>query len=205
MFLDLAMLPRHSRPLEEAPLSNPLRLLGITGSLRRGSYNTSLLRAAPAHLPEDVALTLRDLHGIPLYDGDVEAQGLPESVVAFREAIRGADGVLISTPEYNHGMPGVLKNAVDWASRGKDQPFPGKPVALVSASNGGFGGARSQIAWLPTLMILGARFMRRPEFYLSNAGAAFAPDGSLQDPRTREQFQKLLAAFATFTREALGR
>ncbi len=177
-----------------------LRLLGISGSLRRDSYNTALLHAAGAFLAPGVTLERADLHGIPLYDGDVEAQGLPGAVHAFREAIRAADGVLIASPEYNHSMPGVLKNAIDWASRGKDQPFAGKPVALVSASPGGFGGARAQIAWMPTLAALGTRWMHKPEFFLSNAGKAFAPDGTLADERTREQFRALLVAFADWTR-----
>lgn len=177
-----------------------VRVLAISGSLRRDSFNTALLRAADSLVPEGMTLTLRLLHDVPLYDGDVEAQGLPASVVAFREAIRSADGVLISTPEYNNSMPGVLKNAVDWASRGKDQPFARKPVALLSASNGGFGGARSQIAWLPTLTVLGTRWMHKPQFYLSNAQHAFAPDGSLLDERTREQLRSLLASFALWCR-----
>ena len=177
-----------------------LNILGISGSLRRDSFNTALLRAAGRLLPDDMTLTLRLLHDIPLYDGDVEAQGLPASVVAFREAIRSADGLLVASPEYNNSIPGVLKNAVDWASRGKDQPFADKPVALVSASNGGFGGARSQLAWMPTLAVLGARWMHRPQFYLSNAQTAFAADGSLADERTREQLRKLLALFAVWCR-----
>jgi len=94
----------------------------------------------------------------------------------------------------------VLKNAVDWASRGKDQPFAGKPVAMLSASNGGMGGARSQVAWLPVLATLGTRWMHLPQFYLSHAQRAFAPDGSLADEHTREQLRKLLASFAVWCR-----
>lgn len=178
-----------------------VRVLAISGSLRRASFNTALLRAAPALAPPGMELTLRLLHDIPLFDGDVEAQGLPESVVALREAIRGADGVLFSTPEYNNSMPGVLKNAVDWVSRGKDQPLAGKPIALVSASNGGMGGARAQVAWLPTLAVLGTRWMHRPQFYLSHAQHAFAPDGTLADEKTREHFRGLLASFAMWCSE----
>ena len=99
-----------------------VHVLGISGSLRRDSFNTSLLRAAGTLVPEGMALTVQLLHDIPLYNGDVEAAGLPAGVVALREAIRTADGVLIATPEYNNSMPGVLKNAIDWVSRGKDQP-----------------------------------------------------------------------------------
>src|ERR1044071_2641201 len=177
-----------------------LRVLAISGSLRRGSFNTALLRAATSLAPPDMELTLRLLHDIPLFDGDVEAQGLPPSVVDFREAIRAADGVLVSTPEYNNSMPGVLKNAIDWASRGKDQPLARKPLALLSASNGGFGGGAPPIAWLPVLAVLGTRWMHRPQFYLSNAQHAFAPDGSLLDEHTREQLRKLLESFAAWCR-----
>ena len=178
-----------------------IRVLGISGSLRHESFNTALLRTAGTLVPEGMALTVQLLHDIPLYNGDVEAAGLPAGVVALREAIRTADGVLIATPEYNNSMPGVLKNAIDWVSRGKDQPLAGKPLALVSASNGGFGGARAQLAWMPTLTVLGARWMHRPQFYLSNAQQAFAPDGSLVDERTREKLRGLLASFAAWCGE----
>src|SRR5882672_10101602 len=145
----------------------PLHVLAISGSLRRGSYNTALLRAAEKLVPAGMTLQLQFLHDVPLFNADVEAQGFPPGVAVLREAIRSADGVLISTPEYNHGVPGVLKNAVDWVSRGKDQPFKDKPVTLISASNGRFGGARSQIAWMPTLAVLGTLWMHRPQFYLA--------------------------------------
>lgn len=179
---------------------SPLRLLGISGSLRRDSYNTALVRAAIGLLPDGATLTLQSLRDIPLYDGDVEAQGLPAGVVTLREAIRGADGLFISTPEYNNGMPGVLKNAIDWVSRGKDQPLAGKPLALVSASNGRFGGARSQLAWMPVLAVLGTRWMHRPQFCLADADKAFAPDGTLADEKTRELLRHLLAGFAEWCR-----
>jgi len=175
-----------------------VRVLAISGSLRKGSFNTALLRAAVALAPEGMSLTVQLLHDVPLYNGDVEAQGFPPGVLAFREAIRAADGVLISTPEYNNSMPGVLKNAIDWASRGKDQPLAGKPLALLSASNGRFGGARSQVAWMPTLAVVGMLWMHRPQFYLAHGQDAFAPDGSLLDERTRELLRGLLASFASW-------
>ena len=126
-----------------------LSILGISGSLRRESFNTRLLQAATALMPADATLTVRTLHGVPLYDGDLEAQGMPDGVRELREAIRAADGLLLSTPEYNNGVPGVLKNAIDWASRGADQPLAHKPLALLSASPGGMGGVRAQLACCP--------------------------------------------------------
>jgi len=177
-----------------------LTLLGLSGSLRAGSLNTALLRVAATLVAPPDTLTVRTVHGVPLYDGDVEAQGLPAEVVALREAIRAADGLLISTPEYNHGVPGVLKNALDWVSRGADQPLRGKSVAVLSASPGGMGGVRAQLAWLPTLACVGARVMHSPEFYLSNAAQAFTADGALADERTRGQLQKFVEGFAAACR-----
>ena len=177
-----------------------LALLGLSGSLRAGSHNTALLRAATSLVPPSVTLTVRTVHDVPLYDGDVEAQGLPAGVVALREAIRAADGVVISTPEYNHGVPGVLKNALDWVSRGADSPLRGRPVLLLSASPGGMGGVRAHLAWLPTLYAVGMRMLPGHEFCLSNAGQAFAADGSLADERTRERLRTDLATFATWCR-----
>jgi len=177
-----------------------VKVLAISGSLRKGSYNTALLRAATGLLPSGMSLTLQPLHEIPLFNGDVEAQGLPASVQAFKEAIRAADGVLISTPEYNHGVPGVLKNAVDWSSRGGNQPWARKPVAMISASNGRFGGVRSQLMWLPILSTLGAIWMHAPEFFLSFGGDAFNPDGTLKDATTAQKLRELLAAFDAWIR-----
>lgn len=178
----------------------PIQILGLSGSLRRDSFNTRLLRASVALMPADSALTVRTLHGIPLYDGDLEAQGVPAAVTELREAIRAADGVLLSTPEYNNSMPGVFKNAIDWVSRGPDQPLAHKPLALMSASNGGMGGARAQVAWLPTLSTLRTRHMRERDFYLSNASSAFAEDGRLAEERTTEQLRRFLEALVTWTR-----
>ena len=179
-----------------------LHLLGLSGSLRAGSHNTALLRAAATLVPANTTLTVRTVHGIPIYDGDVEAQGLPSEVVALREAIRAADGVLLATPEYNHGVPGGLKNALDWVSRGPDSPLRGKPFAIVSASSGGMGGVRAQLAWLPTFACVGARVLHDAEFYLSNAGQAFTGESTLADERTRERLSAFLDAFATWCRSA---
>src|SRR5260370_9411868 len=130
------------------------RVLGISGSLRRGSYNSALLRAAARFMPEDATLEVASLRGIPLYDGDVEAQGIPAAVSQLKEAIIAADGVLLATPEYNNSIPGVFKNAIDWLSRPSSdikRVFGGRPFAIMGASPGGFGPPLSQAAWLPAM------------------------------------------------------
>jgi chromate reductase len=136
------------------------RILGISGSLRAGSYNTSLLRAVCAHLPAGVSFEFATLHGIPLYDGDVEQRdGIPAAVNVLKEQIVASAGVLLATPEYNNGIPGVFKNAIDWLSRPPvDAPrmFRDRPVAVIGASPGGFGTMLAQSAWLPVLRTLGA-------------------------------------------------
>src|SRR4029077_13766001 len=129
------------------------KIIGISGSLRRASFNTGLLRAAAGLMPADAQLTIATLHGIPLYDGDVEtAEGVPQAAQALKEAIISADGVLLSTPEYNNSIPGVFKNGIDWLSRPPAdiaKVFGSKPFAVIGASPGGFGTILSQTAWLP--------------------------------------------------------
>ena len=136
-----------------------IKLLGISGSLRRGSFNTLALQAMALQLPEGVSLEIRTLHGIPLYDADVEASaGIPAPVTALKELVAAADGVILATPEYNNGIPGVFKNAVDWLSRPPadvKRVFSARPFALLGASPGGFGTILSQAAWLPVLRTLG--------------------------------------------------
>lgn len=125
-------------------MSDPIELLGISGSLRRASYNTALLRACQELAPDDVEVEILRLHDVPLFDRDVEARGFPGGVVALREAIATADGLLLATPEYNWSVSGVLKNAIDWASRGKDSPLNDKPTGLLSSASRG-GGQRAQV------------------------------------------------------------
>src|SRR2546430_391798 len=132
------------------------KVLGISGSLRRGSYNSALLRAAARLMPEDSTLDIASLRGIPLYDGDVEAQGIPASVSQLKEAIIAADGVLLVTPEYNNSIPGVFKNAIDWLSRPSSdikRVFGGRAFAIMGASLSAFGTTLSQAAWLPVQCI----------------------------------------------------
>ena len=182
-----------------------VRILGISGSLRAGSFNTALLRAAQELAPADLRLELATLHGIPLYDGDLEQrEGLPDAVVALKEKVLACDGLLLATPEYNNGIPGVFKNAIDWLSRpasGIPGLFGGRPVALLGASAGGFGTILAQDAWLPVLRTLGTRFWSGGRLLVSRAGQAFDADGRLVEERTRQQLAQFLAGYA----DAIGR
>ena len=179
-------------------------LVGLSGSLRQGSFNSALLRAAAELMPADVELRIASIRGIPLYDADVEAaEGIPAAVQALKDAIAEADGVLIATPEYNNSIPGVMKNAIDWLSRPPaDIPrvFGGKPVGLIGASPGGFGTILGQNAWLPVLRTLGARLWSQGRLMVPRAQAAFAPDGSLADPKIRASLAAYLQGFAGFVR-----
>jgi chromate reductase, NAD(P)H dehydrogenase (quinone) len=178
------------------------RLLGLSGSLRKASFNSGLLRAAKDVLPSATTLDIADIASIPLYNGDVEHEtGIPHSVAALKEAIAGADGLLLATPEYNNGIPGVFKNAIDWASRpASDIPrvFGGKPVAIIGASPGAFGTTLAQSAWLPVLRTLGTELWTGGRMIVSGAGKAFDADGTLLDEIVRERLGQFLAGFAGF-------
>jgi chromate reductase, NAD(P)H dehydrogenase (quinone) len=177
-------------------------ILGLSGSLRAGSLNSSLLRAAADEMPKGVALEIGSIKGIPLYDGDVEAsQGLPPAVVELKERVVAADGLLLATPEYNNSMPGVFKNAIDWLTRPSAdiaRVFGNLPVAIMGASPGGFGTLLSQTAWLPVLKTLGTAAYFGGRLQVSRAGTAFDDKGTLVDDRVREQLQKFLAGFGEF-------
>lgn len=181
-----------------------MHIIALSGALRRASYNTALLRAAAAMSPEGVTLDVRTLHGIPLYDGDVEAQGIPEAVTALREAIRAADALLIGTPEYNNSMPGVLKNGLDWLSRPSGEGaklFGGKPTGLMGATPGGFGTVQSQDALLSVLRTFGSDFWMAGRLMVSHAGQVFDADGQLTDDKVRQQLQTFVQGFVAFVKK----
>ncbi|MDN3922610.1 NADPH-dependent FMN reductase [Roseateles violae] len=176
-------------------------IVALSGSLRQASYNTALLRAAQPLAPPELKLELHTLHGIPLYDADVEAQGTPAAVTALREAIRAADGLLICTPEYNHSIPGVLKNGLDWISRPPAEgrkTFAGKPTALIGATPGGFGTQLSQQAMLGVLRAFGVDFWFGGQLLVSHADQLFAADGALQDEKLKSQLAGFLQGFSRF-------
>ena len=179
-----------------------MRLVGVSGSLRSGSFNAALLRAAAELAPSEVELSLATIQGVPLYDCDLEAaEGMPPAASTLKEAIASADGVLLVTPEYNSGVPGVFKNAVDWTTRpSSDIPrvWGGRPVAVIGASQGGFGTILSQHAWLPILKKLGAATWNGGSLMVSRASGAFDADGRLTDDKVRDQLRQFLAGFATF-------
>ncbi|MBK8178754.1 MAG: NAD(P)H-dependent oxidoreductase [Planctomycetes bacterium] len=179
-------------------------LLGIAGSLRRNSYNALLLRAAAELAPEGVHLELGSIRGIPLYDGDEEAaNGVPASVTALKEQIARCDGLLIATPEYNHSLPGVLKNAFDWLSRPSAdiaRVFHGRPVAVIGATVGPGGTILAQAAWLPVLRALGTAPWFGAKLHVSGASKAFDESGKLTDEKLRTQVASFVQAFAAATR-----
>lgn len=181
--------------------SDTVHILGIAGSLRRASYNHALLRAAQEMQPEGTALTLFDLAPLPLYDQDLDGVVAPPAVQAFRDALWAADALLITTPEYNQSMPGVLKNALDWASRPPHhQPLRGLPVALMGATPSVWGTARAQAQLRQTLVFPNALVLSQPEVLVAGAGDKFGPEGQLTDPTTRTFVQELLIALAAWSR-----
>jgi chromate reductase len=170
-----------------------VKILGIAGSLRKASYNRALLRAARELLPAAVELEELDLRGLPFYDGDLEAAGDPEPVAALKHAIRDADAVLIATPEYNRGTPGVLKNAIDWASRPPlASPLTGKPVAIMGASTGRGGTARAQEQLRAALEFSRAAVVEQPEVLVPEAFMRFDEHGELVDPGIRAELSELI-------------
>ncbi|HJT47085.1 MAG TPA: NAD(P)H-dependent oxidoreductase [Nitrososphaeraceae archaeon] len=183
---------------------NKLAVLGFAGSLRTGSYNKALLRAAVGLVPQDLTLEIFDLEGIPPFNQDTE-QNMPSKVKDFKTKIREADAILIATPEYNYSVPGVLKNAIDWASRPYgDNPFDGKPVAIMSASIGMLGGARAQYHLRQIFVFLNMYPINRPEVIVPFAGDKFDANGNLLDNDTKRFLGQLLQNLAIWTRKLAG-
>ncbi|HEV3179310.1 MAG TPA: NADPH-dependent FMN reductase [Steroidobacteraceae bacterium] len=179
------------------------KVLGISGSLRRGSYNSSLLRAAARLMPAEATLEIASIRGIPLYDADMEAQGIPAVVTQLKDAIIAADGVLLVTPEYNNSLPGVFKNAIDWLSRPASdvkRVFGGRRFAIIGASPSGFGTVLSQTAWLPVLRTLGTQPWFGARLMVARAGGVFDDGGNLKDPLVEEQLKHFLAGYVSFLR-----
>lgn len=176
-----------------------IKVLGIAGSLRAGSYNKLALRAAMELKPADMEIESFDIAPIPPFNDDIREQGYPPVVRELREKIRAADALLIVTPEYNYSVPGVLKNAIDWASRPPDQPFDDKPVAIMGASTGRLGTARAQYHLRQIAVFVNMYVLNRPEVMISGAATAFDVDGRLKDEGSRKLITELLANLADWT------
>jgi chromate reductase, NAD(P)H dehydrogenase (quinone) len=177
-----------------------IQVLGFAGSLRKGSCNAAALRAAAELLPPGMTLEIFDLAPIPLYNADLEAAGFPEPVLQFKARIAAADSLLIVTPEYNYSIPGVLKNAIDWASRPPaTSPLTGKPVAIMGASTGLFGTSRAQLHLRQVCVCTSMIAMPKPELYIAQATAKFDAEGRLIDEETRRRIRALLEALLAWT------
>ncbi|TCT10277.1 NADPH-dependent FMN reductase [Paralcaligenes ureilyticus] len=180
------------------------KIVGIAGSLRAGSFNAALLRAAAGVMPGGSTLDIATIKGIPLYDGDVEEkEGSPPAVQDLKNRIMACDGVLLATPEYNNSMPGVFKNAIDWLSRPSTdivRVFGNRPIAIIGASPGGFGTVLSQAAWLPVLRTLGMRPWFGGRLLVPRAASVFSDAGDLVDEKIKAQLQQFVHDFVDFVK-----
>src|SRR3954471_6746396 len=181
--------------------TDAFRVVGIAGSLRRDSFNRALLRAAVELAPAGLTIIEHDLAGVPLYNGDVEAAAVPAPVATLRSAVRDADGLLIATPEYNHGVPGVLKNTIDWLSRPpRGSALNGKPAGIIGASPGMTGTARAQTQLRQAFGFTNTYAMLQPEVLVARATDKFDREGRLTDAPTREFLAAFLVQFAAWIR-----
>ena len=182
-------------------MNTPMTILGIAGSLRRASYNRAALRAAERLVPEGARLDIFDLAGIPPFNQDEEANP-PARVVELKRSIRAADAILLVTPEYNYSIPGVLKNAIDWASRPYgDNSWEGKPAAIMGASAGNLGTARAQYHLRQVFVFLNMHAVNRPEVMISNAAERFDEQGNLKDENTRKHIRSLLESLVEWAQQ----
>ena len=186
--------------MNEPSGARPVKILGLSGSLRKGSYNTALLRVAAEMLPADMTLEIFPLHDIELFNDDVRVKGYPRPVRELRDKVAAADGILFATPEANYSIPGVLKNAIDWLSRQPDPPLIGKPVTMMGASTGGFGTILAQMHLRQICVLLDMRAMVKPEVKVPFAADKFDADGTLTDETTRAFVKQLVAAFPAWIR-----
>src|SRR5579883_205943 len=184
--------------------AKPVSILGICGSLRRGSYNMAALRTAIELRPPGVTVTVADIAQIPLYNEDVRAQGFPPPVETLRAQIKAADALLFACPEYNYSMSGVLKNAIDWASRPPDQPFAGKPAAIIGAAAGMAGSARAQGDLRRSMVFLDMHPLNKPEVLIFQAQNKFDANGRLTDDVARGLIADLMKALERWTRLLAG-
>ena len=186
-------------------MTETIKVLGIPGSLRAGSFNRMALRAAGELAPDGVLFETCEIRDIPMYDGDLEAShGLPASVVEFRAKIHAADALVITTPEYNASISGVLKNAIDWASRPPQQPFDGKPIAILGASPGALGTVRAQAHLRQILANLNGLVLVQPNVMIGGSGQRFDASGALVDEPTKEFVRNLMVALKVFTLKMRG-
>lgn len=189
--------------MEVSFLDKNINIIAFTGSLRLKSYNKAALAAAKELLPEGASLEILDLAQIPFFNEDVESVGTPQVVVDFKKKLTDADAILISTPEYNYSIPPVLKNALDWASRGTDLPLNGKPLAIMSASPSIFGGARVQYHLRQVCVGLNILVLNKPEVFITKADTKFDLDGKLINEKSRNSISKLLKALVDTARRSI--
>ncbi|HMN80816.1 MAG TPA: NADPH-dependent FMN reductase [Burkholderiaceae bacterium] len=173
-----------------------LDIVGLSGSLRAGSFNSMALRLAGRSMPAGMTLEVLEWSRVPPFDADVLAAGMPLEVATLRDRIRRADGLVIATPEYNFSIPGMLKNLLDWLSRGEDQPLAGKPVAILSAATGPLGGARVQYDLRRVLLFVNSMVLVKPEVFIGQAATKFAADGECTDASTRAFVSAQMQSFA---------
>lgn len=177
-----------------------MKILAFAGSLRKESLNKKLLENAIKVAPSDMEIETFDLKDIPLYNKEIEEKGFPEAVASLREKIKESDGVLIVTPEYNYSFSGITKNAIDWISRSPKQSFNEKPLAIMGASDGGFGTVRAQIHLRAVFPTLNAYVMNKPQLHLANADTKFDESGNLTDEGDKEKLIKFMQAFAAWVK-----
>lgn len=180
-------------------MSSPVHIVGISGSLRKGSYNTALLKAALELIPEGVTAEVADFSALPVYNADLDTGDRPEPVRAFRDTLARAHAILIVSPEYNYSIPGGLKNAIDWASRGTDAPLLRKPVALMGATPGLLGTVRMQLAFKPVFQFLDMKQVLKPEVLVAQVATKFDAEGRLVDGKTIDQVSNAMLALRDLT------